>query len=159
MTATTRSASSTPWSMRSARPLASDTFRIGTLRTSMGSGMAVSFVGGIGYDDGAGLPGDGVQDVLEVADHGTRAALLDEPAGRLDLRAHRAAGEVPLGGQRPQPPYVDPAERLGLRGAEPQRRLRDVGGDHEHVGGDGAGEQRGAQVLVDDRLDAAQTGR
>ena len=32
----------------------------------------------------------------------------------------------------------------------------DVGGDDEHVGREGAGEQRGGEVLVDDGLDAAQ---
>src|SRR6476620_12383540 len=135
MTAMTRSASSTPSSIRSARPLASDTVRIGTLRTSIGSGMAVSFGGG--DDDGAGLAGDGVQDVRKIGDHGSGAALLDEPAGRLDLGAHRAAGEVPLGGELAQTSYVDAADVLGLGRAEAQHRVRHVGGDHEHVGLDG----------------------
>ena len=37
-----------------------------------------------------------------------------------------------------------------------QHRVRYVGRDHEHVDLDGLREQCGAQVLVDDRLDAAQ---
>src|SRR3954453_22204580 len=114
MTATTRSASSTPSSTRAASPLASDTFRIGTLRTSMGSGMWCSFgrcgccrtCSTGGYDDGAGLAGDRVEDVVQGADHGSGAALLDEPAGGLHLRPHRAAGEVALRGEGPQPAYV-----------------------------------------------------
>ena len=40
-------------------------------------------------------------EVVEVGDDGARAALLDEPAGRVDLGAHRAAGEVALGGVLP----------------------------------------------------------
>ena len=82
--------------------------------------------------------------------------MLDEPAGRVDLRAHRAAGEVALGGVRPQLGDGHGADVGGLGRAVVQHRVRHVGRDHEDVGPDGAGQQRGAEVLVDDRLDAAQ---
>ena len=50
----------------------------------------------------------------------------------------------------------DGADVLGLGRAVAQHRVRDVGGDDEYVGLHRAREQRGAEVLVDDRLDAAQ---
>ncbi len=50
----------------------------------------------------------------------------------------------------------DPAELALLRGAPVDRGVVDVGGDDEHVGLEGAGEQGGGEVLVDDGLDAAE---
>ena len=49
---------------------------------------------------------------------------------------------------------VDRADVRGLGGAVAQHRVRHVGGDDEHVGVDGPRQQRRAEVLVDDRLDA-----
>src|SRR3954447_15378060 len=99
MIAITREASMTPSSMSFASSLASATEWIGTLRTSMALGMAVPSVGGrsVRYDDGAARTGDGAGDGAEVGDDGAVATLLDEPAGRVDLRPHRPAGEVALG--------------------------------------------------------------
>ena len=51
-------------------------------------------LGTVGYDDGAGVAPDGIGDVGEVGDDRPGPALLDEAAGRVDLRAHRPAGEV-----------------------------------------------------------------
>src|ERR1700754_3954036 len=100
MIAITRSACMTPSSMSFASSLASATEWIGTLRTSMASGICVPLL--VGYDDGSRVARDGVGDVGEVRDDGPGAAALDEPAGRVDLRTHGAAGEVPLRRVGPQ---------------------------------------------------------
>ncbi len=44
----------------------------------------------------------------------------------------------------------------GLGGAEAEHRVRDVGDDHQHVGGHRPGQQHRSEVLVDHRLDPAQ---
>ena len=101
MIAITRSASITPSSISFASSLASATEWIGTLRTSMASGMRIPF-GSVSRVRRRcrSSPVDGVGDVVEVGDDGAGAAALDEPAGGVDLGAHRAAGEVALGGVR-----------------------------------------------------------
>src|SRR5688572_21405717 len=157
MIAITRSAAITPSSMSFASSEASATEWIGTLRTSMASGMRlVSWVGLVGYDDGAGVAGDTLDDVLEVRDHGALTALLHEAADGVDLRSHRAAGEVALGREVAQLLDRDAADRLGVGGAEAEHGLRDVGGDDENVDLDGPREQGGAEILVDDGLHAVQ---
>src|SRR6478609_3648164 len=100
MIAMTREACITPSSISLASSLASATEWIGTLRTSMALGMSSSVL--VGYDDRAGLSGDGSGEVREVGDHGPGPAVLDEPAGGIHLGSHRAAGEVALRGVRPQ---------------------------------------------------------
>src|SRR3954451_22040182 len=102
MTATTRSASRTPRSTRSARPDASDTPSSGILRTSIGSGMRAPPGWCSGVDDGAGPPGGGLGDGVERTDRGADAAGLDEPAGRLDLGSHGPGGEAAVLGQPAQ---------------------------------------------------------
>ena len=83
------------------------------------------------------------------------AALLHEAADGVDLRSHRAAGEVALGGQSRSSLTV--TRPIGsASGRRSGARPGDVGGDDEHVGLDGAREQGGAEVLVDDRLHAVQ---
>ena len=79
----------------------------------------------------------------------------DEAQGRLDLRAHRARRELALRRHTPRisPSVTRPSSR-GLGRAPADDGVGDVGGDDEHVGADGAGEQGGREVLVDDRLDA-----
>src|SRR6187455_1888724 len=138
MIAITRSACRTPSSMSFASSLASATEWIGTLRTSMASGMwplspRSAGRGSVGYDDGAGVALHGVPKVGEVGDDRTAAAGLDEPAHRVHLRPHGAAGEVALGGVRAHLRDAHRAEVRGLGGAEVQDRVGYVGGDHEHV--------------------------
>ena len=75
MIAMTRSAAITPSSMSFASSLASATEWIGTLRTSMASGMGFLSVAGFrdgrGYDDGAGVAGRrAVGEMGEVGDDG-----------------------------------------------------------------------------------------
>src|SRR5688572_10776714 len=106
MTAITRSASITPSSMSLASSEASLTLCSGTLRTSIGAGTGVPLVlavRGSGGQDGAGVvAGDGVGDVFQGRDDGALrvvgARRLDEPQRGLDLGAHAAAGELPVGG-------------------------------------------------------------
>src|SRR3954447_20969994 len=118
MIAITRSARITPSSISRASPEASATEWIGTLRTSMASGIGGFLSVGSGrYDDGAGVAVECGQDVVEVGDHRSGAALLDEPAGGVDLRAPGAAGEVALRGKAAQPGGVHAAQRLRVGGA------------------------------------------
>src|SRR6478735_9532039 len=140
MIAMTREASMTPSSISFASSLASATEWIGTLRTSMALGM-VRPSGLVGYDDGACGTGDGVGDVGQVGDDRPRAALLDEPADRVDLRAHRAAGEVAVRGVTAHLARGHDADVARLRRTPGEHGVGDVGGDHEHVGLDGAGQQ------------------
>src|SRR5437763_12167299 len=112
MTATTRSASTIPLSISSARPLASLTCFSGIFRTSMGSGMLTSF-----RDNGTGPAGDGVGDPVERRDDRALPARLDEPAGGLHLRRHVAAAELALGGEPAQRGRGHRAERARLVGA------------------------------------------
>src|SRR3978361_188658 len=100
MTATIRSASMTPESMSLASSEASLTLCSGALRTSIGAGT------GFLSDSGKGRPdvvtADGVGDVFQCGDDGAASAgcgVLHEPEGRLDLRAHAAAGELAGGGR------------------------------------------------------------
>src|SRR3954465_15542264 len=100
----TRSASMTPSSMSLASSEASLTLCSGTLRTSIGAGtgspcsgrLACSGAGGgSGGEDGAGaVAADGVGDVLQGRDDGSRAARFHEAEDGVDLRAHAAAGEL-----------------------------------------------------------------
>src|SRR3954451_4107574 len=135
--------------MMSARPLASDTCRIGTLRTSMGSGMGVSgarwlfrigFCGrwwlGLRYDDGPGVPGDRVDDLDEVRDHGVATAAFHEPAHRVDLRPHRPVGEVTVTGEATQAVDWNATERLGLGRGEAEGGGVGGGGGPRGGGGD-----------------------
>src|SRR3954471_8200972 len=92
MTATTRSASSTPSSMSLASSDASLTLCRGTLRTSIGAGTGSPFSGG---EDGAGaVPGHGVGDVFQGRDDGAGSPGGDEAKDGVHLRAHAAAGEL-----------------------------------------------------------------
>src|SRR5687768_13119981 len=117
MTATTRSASMTPSSMSLASSEASLTLCSGTLRTSIGAGIASSSLAG-GQDGADVVALDGVGDVLEGRDDGARPALLDEAQRCLDLRAHRAAGELAVGGVRAHLRGGHPAQRLSRRRPE-----------------------------------------
>src|SRR5262245_36689365 len=98
MTAMTRSASTSPLSIRSDSPDASETLSMATLCTAMGSGMTgFSFVsaGSAVLDDGADRRvgrGHGVADARQRRDDRAGAPVLHEPHGRLDLRSHAAAG-------------------------------------------------------------------
>ena len=155
MTAMTRSASTTPASMSSASPDASETCRIGTLRTSMGSGTGtVRTLPSLGHH-GSRSAGGGLRDAIQRRDDGPLATRLDEPARGLDLRPHRTTGEVALGQQPAQLVDRDRAEPPLVGRAEADRDRRHVGRDHQHVGVDGPAEQRGRQILVDDRLHPA----
>ena len=84
------------------------------------------------------------------ADHGQPAGLLDERAGRADLRAHRALREARL----EQRGRCRTPDRALLRRAPVGVGRVDVGEDEEDVGVEVDGEQRAREVLVDDRLDA-----
>src|SRR5687768_7697262 len=115
MTAITRSAASTLSSISLASSEASATEWMGTLRTSMALGIGASFPRvSVGYDDGAGAAGESVDDRVEVGDDRGVAGGLDEPQRRLDLRAHRAAGEVPVRGVAAERGDGDPADRILL---------------------------------------------
>src|SRR6478752_6040497 len=140
MIAMTRDASMTPSSISFASSLASATEWIGTLRTSMASGMRDVLLL-VGYDDGPGRAGHRLGEMSKVGDHGPGAAALDEPAGGVDLGAHRAAGEVTLRGVRPQLRGRHDAHVARLRRTEVQDRVGDVGADDEHVGLDRLREQ------------------
>src|SRR4051794_36852109 len=168
MTAMTRSASMTPSSMSLASSEASLTLCSGTLRTSIGAGTAASLrtadglseprVRWSGGEDGADVvPVDRVGDVLEGGDDGTGPALLHEAEGGLHLRAHRAAGELAVGGVPAHLAGGDPAERPRRWRAEVDHHVGHVGGDDEGVGADLGAEDGSGQVLVDDGLDAAET--
>src|SRR3954467_13544999 len=119
MTATTRSASSTPSSMSLASSEASLTLCSGTLRTSIGAGTGSPSRDGRGGSDGENGAGvvatDGVGDVLERRDDGAGAATFDEAEGGLDLGAHAAARELAGGGGLAQPGNGDPAEAARRR--------------------------------------------
>src|SRR3954466_12913449 len=165
MIAITRSACRTPSSISFASSVASATEWMGTLRTSMASGMgplsptprpASQRGWSVGDDDGASVAVHGGAQVGEVGDDAAGPAALAEPAHGLPLRSHRATGEVPLGGVGPQLSDTHGAEVRGLRSAVVQHRVRYVGRDDEDVGPDRPGQQRRAEVLVDHRLDAAQ---
>src|SRR6185437_15379610 len=107
MTAMTRSASMTPSSISLASSEASLTLCSGTLRTSIGAGIGFLSTG---VQDGAGVvSGDGVGDVLEGRDDGTRPAPVDEAERGLDLGAHAAAGELAGRGVLAQLGGGDPA--------------------------------------------------
>src|SRR4051794_22415779 len=122
MIAMTRSAAITPSSMSFASSLASATEWIGTLRTSIASGIW-RFLRLVGYDDGAGRPGHRLGEVSKIGDDGPRAAGLDEPAGGVDLGAHRAAGEVALRGVRAQLGDRHDPDVGGLGGAVVEDRV------------------------------------
>src|SRR5262245_25923999 len=141
MIAITRSACSTPSSISWASSLASATEWIGTLRTSIASGMRPLSPTSLGYDDGASVAVHRGAQVREVGDDRTRAAVLDEATGRVHLRPHRPAGEVALGGVRPQLLDGHGVDVGGLGRAVVQHRVRYVGRDDEHVGLDGPGQQ------------------
>src|SRR4051812_11999325 len=100
MTAITRSASTAPESMSSTRPEASETCRMGTLRTSMGSAMELPFDDRDRWQDNGSsirVAGGGGRDVGQRRDHRPGTAGLHETAGGLHLGPHRTAGEVPRG--------------------------------------------------------------
>src|SRR6478735_2510070 len=108
MTAMTRSASMTPSSMSLASSEASLTLCSGTLRTSIGAGIRFLSAG----ENGAGaVATDGVGDVFQGGDDGSRAACFHEAEDGVDLRAHAAAGE--LAGCRVRAQFLDrhPAQR------------------------------------------------
>src|SRR3954468_17276439 len=124
MTATTRSASSTPSSMSVASSDASLTLCRGTLRTSIGAGTGPPFLCG---ENGAGaVPGKGVGDVFQGRDDGAGATGGDEPQAGVHFRAHAAAGE--LTGRRVLPELGGRhlAQWPGGRRAEADHHVRDV---------------------------------
>src|SRR5271165_5789851 len=136
MTATMRSASSTPASISFASSPASDTLCSGTLRTSIGSGTGLPpWLAGTGsWDDGsAGRPGQGIGNVVQRRND-RPATVLGEPAGSLDLRSHAAGREMPVAGECAHPGNRDFADRAGLGGAPALNRGRDVRGDDQCVG-------------------------
>src|SRR3954454_17771754 len=157
VTAVKRSASTTPSSMSLASSEASLTLCSGTLRTSIGAGIGFLPGYGSGGQDGAGVVAtDGVGDVLERRDDGAGAATFDEAEGGLDLGAHAAAGELPGGRVPAHLRDGHPAEGTLGRRSEVDHHVRDVGRDDERVRVQLAAQDRGGEVLVDDRLDAAQ---
>ena len=93
-----------------------------------------------------------VSEVMTAA--GTAA--LDEAGRGVDLGAHRPGGELPGLGVPAQLGEGDPLEVALLRGAPVDGGVVDVGGDDEDVGVEGAREQGGGEVLVDDGLDAVE---
>src|SRR5437667_11752632 len=154
MMATTRAASTVPASIRSTSPDASLTCRIGTLRTSMGSGTLSSPF--VGCHDGTGASRYGVGDPVEGGDDGALAAALHEPARRLDLGPHGTAGEVSVGGVPAQFAGGDGAQRPGVVGAPPDDGGVHVGGDDEPAGADPPAQQRRREVLVNHRFDTTE---
>ena len=95
---------------------------------------------------------------VERGDDAARAAAGDEAAWRPRPSGPSSRdANWPVGGVRLHLGEGHPAE-LALPRAVPQSSdgVVDVGGDDEHVGAEGAGEQGGGEVLVDDGLDAAQ---
>src|SRR6478672_8616360 len=141
MTAITRAASTAPLSISSARPDASETCRMGTLRTSMGSGTGSPLC----YDDGTGIVDDcfgaracrapirdGVGDAVQRCDDGALAAALDEPAGGLDLGPHRAFGEVAGGLVGPQLGHGHETDGALRWLSEVEGHVRHVGRDDQH---------------------------
>ena len=81
---------------------------------------------------------------------------LDEAADGVDLGAHRPGREVAVGGVGAQLGDRHAAERLRVGLAPADDGVGHVGGDDEHVGTGGVGEQGGAEVLVDDGLDTGE---
>src|SRR6478736_5426019 len=106
------------------------------------------------FDDGPDVAVDGRGELVESCDDRARTARADEAQGGLDLRAHGARREVAGGGIRLHLGERDPADVVGVGRAPAGDGVRDVGRDDERVGVDGAGEQGGREVLVDNRLDA-----
>src|SRR3954468_7555227 len=148
MTAMTRSASMTPSSMSLASSDASLTLCSGILRTSIGAGTGAPWLGG--GQDGAGVVTvDGVGDVFQGRDDGSTPACLHEAEEGVDLRAHAAAGELACGGVLAQFCDRHAPERTGGRRPEVDHHVGDVGGDHEGVGVQLGGQDRGGEVLVD----------
>src|SRR5512142_3068522 len=137
MIAITGSAWITPSSISLVSSEASETEWIVTLRSSMALGIRRSkqMRASAGYDDGAGRAdvGDRVDDPVEAGDDPRQVGALDEPAHRVDLRPHRPAGEVPLLGVALHLRQGHLPDRLGLRSAEAQHRLRHVGGHDQQV--------------------------
>src|SRR3954467_15073744 len=131
MTATTRSASSTPPSMSLASSEASLTLCSGTLRTSIGAGTGSLFL----LEDGAGVvAGHRIGDVFQGGDDGAAATAVQEPECRVDLGSHAAARELTGGGELAQLCGSDAAEGTRGRRAEVDHHVRDIGGDDQGVG-------------------------
>src|SRR3954451_19042981 len=168
MIAITRSAWITPSSTSLVSSEASETEWMGTLRTSMADGvdMAESFQVAPSREDQASVRhddracradvGHGVDDPVEARDHAGEVRALHETADGVDLGAHRPTAEMPLRDVLLHLGERHPADRLGLRRPEAERRLRYVGRHHQNIGVHEDPEQSGAQVLVDHRLDARE---
>ena len=86
----------------------------------------------------------------------TRAPAASTNAARRHLRPHAAPGELAARRQLAQPRGAAPRRATPARRAEADRGGRDVGRDHQALGADRARQQRPGEVLVEDRLDAAQ---
>src|SRR5579862_1218836 len=105
--------------------------------------------GKLGQHLRATMAAEQLVDLVEAPDHAAPAGPLDEAANRLDLRAHRAGGEVL-------------AAKLGWRsladrplgwGAVVHIDGVDVGGQHQGVDAQVDGQQRRGKILVDHGLD------
>src|SRR3989442_323234 len=91
MTAITRSASRTPAAISSSNPDASLPCRSGTFCTSMASATGVD---PLVLHNGPRFSETCLPDATECGDDRAPAAVLDEPAHRLDLRCHAPAAEL-----------------------------------------------------------------
>src|SRR6187401_361299 len=107
MIAITRSAEITPSSMSLVSSDASETEWIGTLRTSMADGFDIRPIQAdpgpswsVRYDDRPCRPDVDhcVDDAIQAGDHGRQVGTLHETADGVDLRPHRPAREVTIGG-------------------------------------------------------------
>src|SRR6476469_6828857 len=154
MIATTRSASISPESMRVDRPLASETWAMGTLRTTIGSGMWLppaqlrAEVRRRRSDDRARSPRGTGDDRVEAGDHPYLARCLHEPTDGLDLRTHRAGPELAFREVATHLGDIDLPDRLGSGCSEAEYGVLHVRGDHQPVDLDRPGQQRGTEVLV-----------
>ncbi len=103
-------------------------------------------------DDGAASSAEQVGGLFEAADHGWFAGGFDEATGGVDLGSH-GSGREQLAAQRLGCGTSDGA---GGSGAEAGFDVVYVGEDQQGVGVEIPGEKGGGEVLVDDRLHAAE---
>src|SRR5262249_36629102 len=102
-----------------------------------------------GDDMRAALAGKRRARALEVRDDRALPAAFHVPDGGLDLRAHAAQGEVTGAGGGLELGEPHAVEEALLRLAEVDRDAIDRREDEQRADAEGAGEQRGSEVLVD----------